>query len=502
MVTLQAAIAALALSGIGQTVLLDFYSDSCVPCRQMSPTVQALIDAGYPVERVNVDKNRPLAAKFGVHSWPCFVMVVDGREVDRAVGMTSRQRLEQMCNEGVSAAPNSRSAPMLAQNNALPPQPMPPSASWPPSSSSPNSLNEPWNPSIPSQPIAAPLKPAAVSDAALLAASVRLRIADPDGRSWDVGSGTIVHSRGDEALVLTCGHVFRDSQGKGRIIVELFGVGSSEPQQVEGRLVSFDLTRDVGLVAIRTPGPVAVARLAPPDFRITAGMPVASVGCNNGDPPTVRRSQVTSLDKYQGPPNLEVAGQPVQGRSGGGLFSSDGYVIGVCNAADPSLKEGVFAAPGSIYAELDRIDYAFVYKSPSGDLRGVSAGDSPVAPPMPGPSGATDLASLNAPTSAAPSSAVVATTATEPAVGLAPHEQAALDEIHRREKEGAEIVIIVRPRGNSEAKSDVIVLDHASPQLIRQLSADGRRQDQPYPTSLALPNRKVLLEWSRPAGAR
>jgi len=52
MVTLQVAFAAMALSGVGQTVLLDFYSDSCGPCREMNPTVQALVNAGYPVKRV------------------------------------------------------------------------------------------------------------------------------------------------------------------------------------------------------------------------------------------------------------------------------------------------------------------------------------------------------------------------------------------------------------------------------------------------------------------
>jgi thiol-disulfide isomerase/thioredoxin len=517
MVTLQAAIAALALSGVGQTVLLDFYSDSCGPCREMNPTVQAMIDAGYPVERVNVTKNARLAARYGVQRIPCFVMVVSGREVDRAVGLTSQRRLEQMCKAGVSAASVSRSPPMLARDNAPRPQPTPPSASWPPAASASNSLNEPWNPSIPPQPVVAPLKPAAVSDAALLAASVRVRIEDPDGRSC--GSGTIIDNRGKEALVLTCGHIFRDSQGHGRITIDLFAAGSSEPQQVEGRLVSYDLTRDVGLVAIHTPGPVAAARLAPPDYRITRGMPVASAGCNNGDPPTVRRSQINSLDKFQGPPNLQVAGQPVEGRSGGGLFSAEGYVIGVCNAADPSDREGLFAAPGSIYAELDRADLAFVYKSPSGNLDTVPAAAAPVPPTMPGPlSASTDLASLNPPPAVGPGpSMVVSTSAIEPAAGLAPHEQAALDEIRRREKEGAEIVIIVRPRGNSEAKSDVIVLDHASSACVRQLSdesrrqasvrelaADGNRQDRRYQneTSLELPKpRKILLEWSKPVGA-
>ena len=60
-----------------------------------------------------------------------------------------------------------------------------------------------------------------VSDATLIAASVRLRVEDADGHSC--GSGTIIDARGGEALILTCGHIFRDSKGKGRIEVDLPG---------------------------------------------------------------------------------------------------------------------------------------------------------------------------------------------------------------------------------------------------------------------------------------
>ena len=111
-------------------------------------------------------------------------------------------------------------------------------------------------------------------------------------------------------------------------------------------MLSYDLTRDVGLVVFKTPGPVATARLAPPGYQIAPSMPVASVGCNNGDAPTVICSQISQfrLNRYVGPPTVQVEGQPIRGRSGGGLFSSEGYVIGVCNAADPSEKEGMFAA--------------------------------------------------------------------------------------------------------------------------------------------------------------
>ena len=332
---------------------------------------------------------------------------------------------------------------------------------------------------------------------------MRLHVEDPDGRSC--GSGTIIDSRGaGEALILTCGHIFRDYKGNGKdgITVDLFR--SEEPQHVEGTLVSFDLTRDVALVKIRTPGPVAVARLAPPDYKITEGMPVASVGCNDGDEPTVQHSQVNKLNKFQGPPNVTVAGQPVQGRSGGGLFSSEGYVIGLCNAADPSDKEGLFAAPRldlrrtgsrSISVRLQVTErnsrcgaghsaFAAIHARYN-DERTVELAGSTSSPPM-------------------PASAVIPATAIEPigSLPLPSHEQAALDEIRRREKEGAKVIIVVCPNGNADGKGDVIVVNHASQGFVRQVAAEGQRQDRTYKTSLELPSpRKVILEWSLPPGA-
>ena len=513
MVTLQVAFAAMALSGVSQTVLLDFYSDSCGPCREMNPTVQALINAGYPVQRVNVAKNRALTAKYGISNIPCFVMLVDGREVDRTIGRTSMSRLQEMCQAGRSASRPSRPPPALAMNGeppARPISPTPPLSSLPPPSSSAPSF-DPWGPASVVQPSPPPLSaqqaplplkaPTGVSDATLLAASVRLHVEDPDGRSC--GSGTIIDSRAGEALILTCGHIFRDYKGNGKdgITVDLFR--SEEPQHVEGTLVSFDLTRDVALVKIRTPGPVAVARLAPPDYKITEGMPVASVGCNDGDRPTVQHSQVNKLNKFQGPPNVTVAGQPVQGRSGGGLFSSEGYVIGLCNAADPSDKEGLFAAPASIYAELDHDQLAFVYKSPSGTLDA-----APGIPPSPQSMPATTTSAVELAGSSSsppmPASAVIPATAIEPigSLPLPSHEQAALDEIRRREKEGAKVIIVVCPNGNADGKGDVIVVNHASQGFVRQVAAEGQRQDRTYKTSLELPSpRKVILEWSLPPGA-
>jgi thiol-disulfide isomerase/thioredoxin len=484
MVSLHAALAAIVLSSTSQTVMLDFHADWCGPCKAMEPTIQALQEKGYPIQKVNVDQNQALAAQYGVRSLPCFVMLVEGREVDRVMGGTTFSRLERMFK--IASSPQQQNAPpgQFAQNAISPNIPLAQPNLLPGSGNAPDSIQRridsnviPASFQAPAN--ATPLMPQSGSnmlgggsiDAKLIAASVRLRIEDPNGNSC--GSGTIIDSRAGEALILTCGHIFRDSQGKGKIEVDLFGPYAG--QRVPGRLISYDLTRDVGLITVRTPGPIAAIRLAPPSYKVQKGDTVASVGCDNGKDPAVRQSRVNSLNRYAGPPNIQVAGQPTEGRSGGGLFSADGLVIGVCNARDPQDQEGYYAALDTVCAQLDQSQLAFVYQSPQG-FEGLNNSASP----MP--------AGINQPLTAA--------LGTSPA-GLNPAEQAAMDEIRRRLKEGAEVVCVIRSRRDPQSKSEVIMLDKASPAFIQQLAAESQLQEGRQETSLEVPHPKQpTLEWS------
>ena len=70
--------------------MVDFWADWCGPCRMLAPLVDQL-DKEYAgkvlVGKVNVDEEPELARRFGVMSIPTVVVLKNGQEVDRIVGV-------------------------------------------------------------------------------------------------------------------------------------------------------------------------------------------------------------------------------------------------------------------------------------------------------------------------------------------------------------------------------------------------------------------------------
>lgn len=78
--------------------ILDFYADWCGPCQMMKPTMEEFekLHPEIKVTAVNIDEEEELAEKYGVSSIPCVVVLKDGEEVKREVGVVSLKKLEKM----------------------------------------------------------------------------------------------------------------------------------------------------------------------------------------------------------------------------------------------------------------------------------------------------------------------------------------------------------------------------------------------------------------------
>lgn len=80
-------------------VLVDFYAPWCGPCQTMAPVIEELakeVGGKAKIFKVNVDKEGELANQFQVMSIPTLIFFKDGKPVNQANGVQSKEALKKM----------------------------------------------------------------------------------------------------------------------------------------------------------------------------------------------------------------------------------------------------------------------------------------------------------------------------------------------------------------------------------------------------------------------
>lgn len=451
-----------------EILLLDFTASYCQPCQQMLPSLQRMERDGYPVRRIDITQEHNLSRQYGVERIPTLVLLVQGREVKRFVGLTSESELRrEMKNAALALQPASPATAVAAtsaaaEENVITAEVAP--AEKPRRRSFAEILgglfgagkdagNEPTtirgqDPGTASGP----------SEALVTAFAATVRIRVSDGKREDVASGTIIQSAAGESIILTCAHLFAGFSRDAAVEVDVFH--ESQARSYPARICGGDHNSDLAVIRIQNAEPLPAVRLSPQAAVLAAQQQLVSFGCDGGDVPRPLQTRVSKLKPYLGADNLTCDVPPAKGRSGGGLFSLDGTLIGVCSAADPERTEGLYTGHEAVLQLLDHCQLAAAVieqpaVSPGLDATFGSAMDHAMAQGTPS-------------TQPAPEAQTSGGVFTDNATGANPTEAAIA-----LAGPAPEITVVIDPKTPGGQKR-IVIIPQATPWLVELLTGEAQ----------------------------
>lgn len=88
-------------------VVVDFWAPWCRPCLAMAPTFEALAEeyqGKVTFAKLNTDDNQMTAGRLGIQGIPTLIFFRGGREIDRIVGLVSRDVLRKHVESALATA--------------------------------------------------------------------------------------------------------------------------------------------------------------------------------------------------------------------------------------------------------------------------------------------------------------------------------------------------------------------------------------------------------------
>lgn len=357
--------------------ILVFEAEWCGPCKSMRPIFDAMWAKGYPVIRIDIDDKVKMAEDYSVKAVPTVVLVDrDLNEIKRFTGARGAQQITDWYLETWKTIKKENGS---AFSDATSPAPPP--------------IDEP--------------RPAAIPSPWLTTCRVQIEITNPAQKGYrGYGSGTVIKSDGTTTTILTCAHVF-DMGNPQKLPASKFpstitinmsdGNPAGDPPKAKfgksypGKALDYDFTKDVGLITIATSDVMAASPVVPVSWQPQKGMILEQYGCKGADFPTTFRTTILDANagqvgSWQG---IKCSRMPGEGRSGGGLFTIDHYLVGVTDFRGGGRTKdddiGLYAGPQSIYAMLDRNGLTSLYGTSAGPTEPAKATPEETAEAAPEP---------------------------------------------------------------------------------------------------------------------
>lgn len=161
--------------------------------------------------------------------------------------------------------------------------------------------------------------------------------AEPSGRIVGHGSGVFL----DRDLLVTSCHVI--ARGSTFVAVQ-------RQQRARGRLAAYDEQKD--LCALRVEGLDAMPARVGAGASTRVGQRVYAIGTPEGFEHTLSEGLVSGLRQSAAGPYIQITAPLSDGSSGGGLFDSEGRLIGITAFVHSSGQNLNFAAPAEWAVDL------------------------------------------------------------------------------------------------------------------------------------------------------